>query len=72
MKTMKEIDNEARYFTDNRIKCKCGHSLLITSKDGKELCTWCNNYAFINKEAELKYKNKAQIEKLRRELNGRR
>ena len=69
MKTMKEIDDEARYFTDNRVKCSCGHSLLITSKDGKALCKWCHHYAFISKEAEIRYRNKEALLKARRELN---
>lgn len=67
MKSYKEIEKQARFYTDHRTKCKCGHAVLISSRDGKALCKWCRNYVFANKEIELKYRNKEQIERLKRE-----
>lgn len=64
-----EIEKKAQYFSEHRTKCKCGHTMLITSKDGKDICRWCHNYAFINEDAERKYRQEEFKKTLRRELN---
>ena len=69
MKTYKEIVNEHEIFSKHSIKCKCGHTMLITTKDGKDICKHCGEYAFINKQAEIRYRNKEMLIKARRELN---
>ena len=66
MKQIKEIYKEHDLFTKYRTKCKCGHSILITSRDGKELCKWCNNYVFATPELEKKYRLKEVLNKIRR------
>lgn len=66
--TIKEIEKKYKYFTDNSIKCKCGHSLLITSKDGKALCTHCHRYVFANEEIERNYRREEFKKTIRREL----
>ena len=71
-RTYSEIEKKARHFTEHSTKCKCGHTMLITTKDGKLLCKHCHEYAFINKKAELMYRNKEKLMKLRRELNEQR
>ena len=58
-----EIEKEHQYYTEHRVLCKCGHSMLVTSKDGKELCTFCGQYVFATPKLEFKYRIK---EKLRR------
>ena len=69
---IKEVEDRAKIFTDYSTKCKCGHTILITSKDGKALCTWCHNYVFANREARIKYRNKEALIKARRELDEQR
>ena len=64
----KEIKAQSEFFTEHATRCKCGHTILITSKDGKELCRYCRKYVFVNKEAELKYRNKEALIKAKREL----
>ena len=68
MKTYKQIDDEYSHYSLNRTICKCGHSVLITSKDGKELCTHCNRYVFATPELEKKYRKEEFIKTLKRSL----
>ena len=63
-----EIEKRHEFITEHMTKCKCGHSVLITSKDGKELCNWCKRYVFASKEIEEKYRKEEFIKTLKREL----
>lgn len=63
------IEKSRQYFSEHATRCKCGHTMLIISKDGKKLCPYCKEFVFINKEAEIKYRNKEALIKARRELN---
>lgn len=65
-----QMEKKAQFFTDNNTRCKCGHTMLIVSKDGKKLCSYCKEYVFINKEAEIKYRNKEALIRAKRELNN--
>lgn len=67
MKWNEEVEQH-KYFTKHRTLCKCGHSVLVTEKKGYQLCNWCHNLVFINKEAELKYRNKEMLLKAKRKL----
>ncbi len=58
MKSYKEIEKLATFYRYNRVKCKCGHSVLVTEKNGKQLCTWCNRYVFATPELEKEYRLK--------------
>ena len=66
-----EIEKNAKHFTEHSTKCRCGHTMLIVSKDGKALCTHCHNYVFINEDVEKKYRLEEFKKTLRRELNER-
>lgn len=68
LKTYKQIDEEYSHYSLNRKICKCGHSVLITSKDGKELCTHCNRYVFATPEIEKKYRKEEFKNTLKRYL----
>lgn len=35
--------------------CKCGHSVAIYNKEGKEICNHCGRLVFLTKKYELKY-----------------
>lgn len=69
-RTYSEIEKKAQHFSEHRTKCKCGHSILIATKDGKKLCKWCHEYAFVNKEAEIRYRNKEALLKAKKELEN--
>ena len=58
MNGFREVELQAEYFTDHRTKCKCGHSVLITNKSGKQLCKWCGRYVFATPELEKEYRIK--------------
>lgn len=68
MMKISDIEKQHKFATEHATKCKCGHKTLITTKDGKRLCSWCKEFVFVNKEAEIKYRNKEKINKLKGEL----
>jgi hypothetical protein len=68
MKSYKQIERDVKIFNEHSVKCKCGHTMLITSSDGKEICKWCHNYVFATREIEIKYRNKEKFIKLKKEL----
>lgn len=46
-----------------KYKCSCGHKVIIPAWVDKQICSWCNNYVYKNKQDEFKDRVK---EKLRR------
>ena len=50
-----------RMYTDNRVKCKCGHSHFMPVFLPYKICDWCGNIVFRNENEEFKYKLKRQI-----------
>ena len=58
-RTKEEI--KASYYQNWVVKCKCGHTFLMTSKEPKKLCTQCGEYYYKDKKLEFR-------EKLNREL----
>lgn len=67
--TNKELPLLLNDITKSRIKCSCGHSVLIPNKKDKCICSWCGNYVFKNKQAEFKYKFKEKLMKEKRKEN---
>lgn len=53
-KTMDELEKNRHY-------CKCGHSMIIPYWVDRQLCSFCGNYVYQNKEIEFKYKLKGMI-----------
>ena len=47
--------------TNNRVKCKCSHSMLLGSKD-RDLCTYCGYFVYKDKRTEFKYKLKERLQ----------
>ena len=35
--------------------CKCGHSVAIYNKEGREICNHCGRLVFLTKKHEFKY-----------------
>lgn len=67
--TIKEIEKQHKFYTEHRTLCKCGHSLLIYTKDGKAICKKCHRYVFANEEIERKYRREEFKKTLKRRLN---
>lgn len=68
MMRISDIEKQHQAFTEHSTRCQCGHTMLIASKDGKKLCKHCHRYVFINKKAELMYRNKETLIKAKKEL----
>lgn len=37
-----------------RVKCKCGHSVILTNLTDKKICGWCGHWVYRNKGIEFK------------------
>ena len=44
-----------------KIMCKCGRKVFEGLKRDKQLCDWCGNYVYRNKQAEFKDKMKKRL-----------
>lgn len=53
-KTMSELDKV-------KFRCKCGHKVVIPAWVDRQICDWCGNYVYKNKEIEFKHKLKGAI-----------
>lgn len=60
---MSKTDIKNEYYSQYKVKCKCGHTLIISPKIGKQLCNHCGHYAYIDKKLEFKDKLKKEINK---------
>lgn len=61
---LKEIVKYHEALTEARVKCKhCGHSIVITNKINRVICTWCGNYVFKTDKDEFKFRVKEKIKK---------
>ena len=63
--TNKELRLKHNSQAEITIKCKCGHSIVLTPKLDRVFCDWCGHYCYRNKKVEFKYK-------LMEEMNARR
>ena len=52
----KDLRAKHRIITDLTVKCKCGHSIVFTSKADRVFCDWCGKYCYKDKQTEFKYK----------------
>lgn len=44
-------------------KCKCSHSVLISYKCDRVLCSYCGHYVYKDKQTEFKYKLKDELKR---------
>ena len=47
--------------TNNTFKCKCGHSILITNREKKKVCSYCGRLVFRSKRDEYFYRLKEML-----------
>lgn len=52
-----------KVYTDNTVKCKCGHSIFMPVFVPHKICNWCGHRVFRNKKEEFKYKLEHEIRK---------
>lgn len=46
-------------YTDARVICKCGHSVLVEKR--RKLCSWCGRFVYKNKKIEFEEKLKRAL-----------
>lgn len=62
MLTEKEIIKLSDEYNKLKIKCKhCGHKLVIPVWVDKQICSWCGNYVYRNKQMEFREEVKKLI-----------
>lgn len=44
-----------------KIRCKCGHRVIVPLKEKKRLCGWCGYWVYRDKKEEFKDKLKGKI-----------
>lgn len=55
--SLNDIEKLCEEKTEATVYCKhCGHSMNISKKIGKRICSHCGNYAFVNDKEEFKYR----------------
>ena len=54
--SFKEDDRMFQDVSKCGYKCKCGHSVIITNKLDKAICSWCGNLVFKTPKAEFEYR----------------
>lgn len=73
---VKRYDRPTTYIikgNDNKVRCKCGHTVEFWAKKNKLLCHGCNHWVYKNKKEEFKDKfkgaslnvNRKNVEKIK-------
>lgn len=44
-----------------KVRCKCGHRVIIPIWEDKQLCSWCKNYVYRDKRIEFKERLKGLL-----------
>ena len=61
--SLKQIKNYDNALDEVKIRCKCGHRVIIPYWWDKQLCTWCKSYVFRDKKKEFEYRMKEKLGK---------
>lgn len=61
MLSIKEYERMSEEYEKVKYICKCGHRVVIPKWVDKQLCGWCGNYVFKNKEDEFKFRLKEKM-----------
>lgn len=48
-----EIDKYMEEVNKYKVKCKCGHKVILINTD-KAICSWCGHYVYKDKKQEFK------------------
>lgn len=63
MLTFKEIKKLEDAQKDNRVKCECGHTVMITNKYKRLICSWCGKMVYLDPRDKFKNKLKGMLKK---------
>lgn len=61
--TLKQIKNYDNALNEVKVRCKCGHRVIIPYWVDKQLCGWCKSYVFRDKKKEFEYRMKEKLKK---------
>lgn len=64
----KEMQRKFDDIQKTSYKYKCGHTVVITNKNGMAICSYCHNAVFKDKKTEFEYRMKQNLIKERRNL----
>ena len=59
----KEIKCYDSALEEVKVRCKCGHRVIIPHWVDKQLCSWCKNYVFRDKKKEFEFRIKEKLKK---------
>lgn len=48
------FQRKTNYYDKIKMKCSCGHSLVIPVFVDKQVCSWCGHYVYRDKKLEFK------------------
>ena len=54
--TKEQFQRQANEYDKVKIRCNCGHKLVIPVWVDKQICGWCGYYVYRNKQLEFKEK----------------
>lgn len=59
----KEIKNYDSAIEKVKVRCKCGHRVIIPYWVDKQICSWCRNYVFRDKKKEFEFRMREKLRK---------
>ena len=62
----KEMKLKLEDIAKTSYKCRFGHTVVITNKDGRAICNHCHKWVFKDKKTEFEYRVKENQYKERR------
>ena len=60
----KEYQRRVDELNKVKITCKCGRKVVVPVFIDKQLCSWCGNYVYRNKQVEFKEKMKQRLKEV--------
>lgn len=61
--TFRELKKYDIALEEVKVKCKCGHKVIIPKWVDRNLCSWCKHYVFRDKKVEFEYRVKEKLRK---------
>lgn len=62
--TREQFQRQTEEYNKVKVKCKCGHKLVIPVWVDKQICSWCHHYVYRNKQLEFKEKVMREMKKV--------
>lgn len=63
MRRHDRVDLILDFATNNRVKCKCGHSVVIYPPVEKKICGWCGYYVYRDEKQQKKHDFELELKK---------